>query len=88
MHPPEDHKQVGWAEIQQVQKAHEEGDEAQDKVKRINFLTDLLILKVRLYNLRLDRCAVTKNAINVAIESLIMMKKGQLQTLLKRFFVR
>ena len=41
-------------------------------MKRINFLTDLLILKVRLYNLRLDRCAVTKNAINVAIESLIM----------------
>ena len=58
-------------------------------MKRINFLTDLLILKVRLYNLRLDRCAVTENAINVAIESLIiLMKKGQLQTLLKRFFVR
>ena len=58
-------------------------------MKRIHFLTDLLILKVRLYNLRLDRRAVTKNAINVAIESLIiLMKKGQLQTLLKRFFVR
>ena len=38
-------------------------------MKRIHFLTDLLILKVRLYNLRLDRCAVTENAINVAIES-------------------
>ena len=32
----------------------------------------MLILKVRLYNLRLDRCAVTENAINVAIESLNM----------------
>ena len=40
-------------------------------MKRIHF-ADLLILKVRLYNLRLDRCAVTENAINVAIESLNM----------------